>query len=464
MSRSPFMPPSPRHSRAAARRRRRRRRRALASAALVLVAAVVLYAVLSHSGDPLASGSPAAAAAHGRRAHAAGARGESAPARSTQPPSARVSALGLPLGDPPLPLDLSNPRADPVQLRFPEPPRAGIVIDLDSGRVLWQLNPLARLRIASLTKLMTALLTVKSTPPDARVLITRQAEQTSGSKVGVLPLGRRVPIEPLMYGLLLPSGNDAAVALAQHVAGTVHRFVREMNEEAARLGLGCTRYSSPSGFYNTHNYSCAADLAELAHIDLRQPRIARVTRIYYAVLPFPIAGGKLYLYNNNPLLIYHYPGATGMKTGETIEAGRCLVATAERHGVRLGGRAAALAGARQPGARTARRRLRARLRPTAPARTGDAAGGVRARRARLCFRSLPRCVRACVCARARARTHRTKLQNPIPPLDKATAERVPYEQRLTGQSTKEARDGSRRQPGAGGVPHGGALVAAAAPS
>ncbi|HUN79512.1 MAG TPA: hypothetical protein VMU32_11360 [Solirubrobacteraceae bacterium] len=303
----------------------------LAGGAVAVVVAALLYAVLSRGGDPLSSSnSPAAGAGHGERG-----RSTRVDDRTTKSPTGRMSALGLPLGVPPLPLQLSDPGADPIRLRFPEPPRAGIMIDLDSGRVLWQLNPLERLRIASLTKMMTALLTVEHTPSDARVLITKQAEETSGSKVGVLPLGRRVPIGPLMYGLLLPSGNDAAVALAQHVAGSVHRFVGEMNEEAARLGLGCTRYSSPSGFYNTHNYSCAADLAELAHIDLGQPRIARVTRTYYAVLPFPIEGGRLYLYNNNPLLIYHYPGTTGMKTGETIEAGRCLVATAERHGVRL---------------------------------------------------------------------------------------------------------------------------------
>jgi D-alanyl-D-alanine carboxypeptidase len=85
-----------------------------------------------------------------------------------------------------------------------------------------------------------------------------------------------------------------------------------------------------------HNYSCAADLAELARADLQQPRIARVTRTYTAALPFPIKGGKLYLTNNNPLLVYHYPGVTGLKTGWTLAAGRCLVATAERKGVRLG--------------------------------------------------------------------------------------------------------------------------------
>ncbi len=190
--------------------------------------------------------------------------------------------------------------------------------------------------IASLTKMMTALVTVESAPPDAPVLVTRQALDTSGSKVGVLPLGRHVPLESMLYGLLLPSGNDAAVALAQHVAGTVDRFVVRMNEQAAKLGLGCTRYSSPSGFYDAGNFSCAADLAVLAHVDMAQPRIASVVKTYAAVLPFPIKGGKLYLYNNNPLLIYKYPGVTGMKTGYTEAAGRCLVETAERHGVRLG--------------------------------------------------------------------------------------------------------------------------------
>ena len=133
------------------------------------------------------------------------------------------------------------------------------------------------------------------------------------------------------------------MALAQHVSGSVGAFVASMNDEAARLGLGCTHYTSPSGYINARNYTCAADLAELAHVDLQQPRIAHIVRTAEAVLPFPIKGGKLYLYNNNPLLVYGYPGATGMKTGYTELAGDCLVATAERDGVRLGRGAAALA-------------------------------------------------------------------------------------------------------------------------
>jgi serine-type D-Ala-D-Ala carboxypeptidase (penicillin-binding protein 5/6) len=245
------------------------------------------------------------------------------------------SASGLPLSQPALKLSLTATQ-DPVRLTFAHPPRAGLLFNLDTGRVLWQRNPLKRLRIASLTKMMTALLTVLSAPPSAPVLVTKEAINMPGSKVGVLPLGKHVRLESMLYGLLLPSGNDAAVALAQHVAGSVSAFVKRMNTEAAKLGMGCTRYSSPSGYYDQGNYSCAADLAVLAHVDLAQPRLARIVRTFKAVLPFPIKGGKLYLYNNNPLLRYAYPGVTGMKTGYTLAAGKCLVVTAERDGVRLG--------------------------------------------------------------------------------------------------------------------------------
>jgi D-alanyl-D-alanine carboxypeptidase (penicillin-binding protein 5/6) len=247
------------------------------------------------------------------------------------------SPIGLPLGKAPLTLTgIGDPRRDSVHVAFHTPPHAGLLFDLDTGRVLWQSNPYARLRIASLTKMMTALLTVESAPPDAPVLVTKQAVQTAGSKVGVLPLGHHVRLETMLYGLLLPSGNDAAIAIAQHVSGSERGFVTRMNARAAQLGMGCTHYSSPSGYVDLYNFSCAADLAVLAHVDLRQPRIASIAHTYTAKLPFPIKGGRLYLHNNNPLLVYRYPGLTGLKTGYTLAAGRCLVATAERNGVRLG--------------------------------------------------------------------------------------------------------------------------------
>jgi serine-type D-Ala-D-Ala carboxypeptidase (penicillin-binding protein 5/6) len=324
---SPFLTPG--HSRnrrvLAARRRRTRRLTALGVLAVAVIAALVVEMGLASGSGEHPRGS-AHANAHTESARAA------VPARAP----AR-SPYGFPLGKPALALSgISTPQKDPVQVNFKRPPREGLLFNLSTGQVLWQRNPYQRVPIASLTKMMTALLTVESAPANAPVLITRQAIDMQGSKVGELPLGRHVRLQSLLYGLLLPSGNDAAVALAQHVAGTVNKFVVRMNEEAARLGLGCTRYSSPSGFYDAGNFSCAADLAVLAHIDMRQPRIAKVMGTYEAILPFPIKGGKLYLYNNNPLLIYKYPGVTGMKTGQTEAAGRCLVATAERHGVRLG--------------------------------------------------------------------------------------------------------------------------------
>jgi serine-type D-Ala-D-Ala carboxypeptidase (penicillin-binding protein 5/6) len=260
-------------------------------------------------------------------------------AAPTPPAPAAVarSPLGLALGTPPLALaGLGSPQSDAVQLHFRKPPRAGLLFNLDTGRVLWQRNPLERARIASLNKMMTALIAVRSAPPNARVLVTKEAIEAPGSKVGILPRGRHVQFETMLYGLLLPSGNDAAVALAQHVAGSVSAFVKRMNREAARMGLACTRFSSPSGFLDEGNFSCAADLAVLAHVDLAQPRVAKIVRTLSAILPFPIKGGKLYLYNHNPLLVNRYPGLTGLKTGFTDASGKCIVATARRHGVRLG--------------------------------------------------------------------------------------------------------------------------------
>jgi D-alanyl-D-alanine carboxypeptidase len=303
-------------------------------AACALGVLLALFGVFGEGRHEPASSARAIAARPGGSASApVPALGSPAPAS----PTPARSPVGLVLGTPPLALrGVAVPQRDALQIRFRHPPRAGLLFDLDTGRVLWQRNPLLRVRIASLNKMMTALIVVRSAPPDARVLVTKQAVETPGSKVGVLPRGRYVPLESMLYGLLLPSGNDAAVALAQRVAGSMSAFVSRMNAEAAKLGLACTRYSSPSGFYDEGNFSCPADLAVLARQDLRQARLAAIVRTASAVLPFPIKGGKLYLYNNNPLLIYHYPGVTGLKTGYTTAAGRCLVATAERHGVRLG--------------------------------------------------------------------------------------------------------------------------------
>jgi len=228
-----------------------------------------------------------------------------------------------------------TPDMTQVHVTLHRPPRSALLVDERSGQVLWSLHPERRLPIASITKLMTALLTVEHEPPNALVKITRAAVATSGSKVGVLPRGRDVRLETLLYGLLLPSGNDAAVALAQKVAHTVPRFVRLMNATAQRLGLTCTRYASPSGIVDRGNYSCAPDLALLAHDVLAQPRLARIVKSPSAILPLPIKGHRVWLYNNNWLMNAHYAGVDGVKTGFTDAAGVSLVSDVRRGRSRL---------------------------------------------------------------------------------------------------------------------------------
>jgi D-alanyl-D-alanine carboxypeptidase (penicillin-binding protein 5/6) len=235
----------------------------------------------------------------------------------------------------PLAVRLEDPR-DPIRLQFKHPPRAGLMFDIDTGRVLWRQAPTRVLPIASLTKMMTALVVTDRVPAGSKVRVTREALHYRGSGVGLLPRGKSIGINTMLHGLLLPSGNDAAIALAQRAGGTVPGFVGLMNARAQRMGLLCTRYSSPDGFKNRGNHSCASDLAAIARAVLRVPRLARIVRRREAVLPFPIKGGKLYLYNSNPLLRQGYPGITGLKTGYTVAAGRCLVATARRGALKIG--------------------------------------------------------------------------------------------------------------------------------
>ena len=222
------------------------------------------------------------------------------------------------------------PASDRVTVKLKLGLRSGLLFDVSTGRVLWARDPSRVMPMASLTKMMTALVVMAHAKPEAQVPITNDALRYTGSGIGLLPKGKRVPLTALLYGLLLPSGNDAAIALADYVAGTQARFVALMNQRAQGLELSCTHFSSVSGIVDQGNYSCAQDLAVMAHELLDQPLLATIVGSRSAILPFPIKGGKLYLYTNNPLLLLRYPGADGVKTGFTDAAGQCLVATARR--------------------------------------------------------------------------------------------------------------------------------------
>jgi D-alanyl-D-alanine carboxypeptidase (penicillin-binding protein 5/6) len=224
---------------------------------------------------------------------------------------------------------------DAFHVRMRRPPRAALVFDLDSGEVLWRRRPLRVLPMASLTKIMTALIVVQEARPKEAVRITRAALDYTGSGVGMLPRGRRVRLETLLNGLLLVSGNDAAIALAVHVAGSERRFVRLMNRRAREWGLECTRFASSHGL-EPGNRSCARDLAVVSRMAMARERIRRIARRRQVAFRFPIKGGKLYLTGHNPLMRLGYRGAVGLKTGYTNEAGRCFVGVARRGGRRMG--------------------------------------------------------------------------------------------------------------------------------
>ena len=123
----------------------------------------------------------------------------------------------------------------PVHYRFKHPPVSGVLFDVKSGKVLWQRRARLQHPIASLTKMMTALLVAQNNSPKERVRISRKAAHTPGSATGLLPRGRKVPLGPLLQALIMISANDAAVALAEHDGGTVTRFIKKMNREAGAM-------------------------------------------------------------------------------------------------------------------------------------------------------------------------------------------------------------------------------------
>ncbi len=228
------------------------------------------------------------------------------------------------------------PRDKRARIAFKSKPRAGLMFDVKTGRVLWEMNPERELPIASLTKMMTALIIAKRHRFDEKVMVHPDAPSTPGSGTGVLKAGRRVSLGSLMYGLLLVSGNDAAVALADYDAGSVGAFVKRMNKTARHMGLRCTHFTTPNGLRDEGNYSCPLDLATLARADLADNKLRRIARTNHARLPFPVKGGYVDLYNNNPFIRAGMPGITGLKTGYTDPAGRCYVTTAIRGGREIG--------------------------------------------------------------------------------------------------------------------------------
>jgi D-alanyl-D-alanine carboxypeptidase len=208
------------------------------------------------------------------------------------------------------------------------------MVDLRTGRVLWQRGGRRALPVASLSKVMTALLVVERRAAGSRIRIPAAALRVRGSHAGLPAAGRRVAVEDLLRGLLLPSGNDAAVALAVGVAGSERAFVARMNRRARRWGMTCTRFVSVHGL-GAGNRVCPRDLAHLARRATAAPRIARIVRRRTALARLGPGGAPVRLVSTNPLTAAGVPGVLGLKTGWAPYAGRCLITVVRRGGRRL---------------------------------------------------------------------------------------------------------------------------------
>ncbi len=213
---------------------------------------------------------------------------------------------------------------------------SAILIDQDSGQVLFVENPDAERAIASLTKIMTAVLVLERADLTDIVTVATDAVIAEDDLSGISALGLRegeqISVRDLLYALLLQSANDAAVALADHVDGSVARFVKRMNARALRLGMRHTRFFSPNGL-DDRGLSTARDLAILTRAAMRTAGFSAVAASRFHTIPGP--DGIDRQIQNRDALLWLYPGATGVKTGFTSRAGFCVVASAERDGRRL---------------------------------------------------------------------------------------------------------------------------------
>jgi D-alanyl-D-alanine carboxypeptidase (penicillin-binding protein 5/6) len=210
---------------------------------------------------------------------------------------------------------------------------AGILTTAD-GRVLWARGAHARRPMASTTKIMTAVVVLERARLSDVVTVSRDVNTVEEGGVGLVA-GERLTVRQLLEALLVRSGNDAAVALAVHVAGSVPRFAVMMNEKAAQLGLKDTHYVNPHGLTSPGHFSSAADLAVLARYAMRDPEFRRVVLLQGVVLPRP--NGQNRLLKATDALIGAYPGLVGVKTGFTNPAGYCFVSAAQRDGIMLYG-------------------------------------------------------------------------------------------------------------------------------
>ena len=204
---------------------------------------------------------------------------------------------------------------------------SAILMDVESGRVLYESNAHREMLIASTTKIMTCLVALEDHTLSERVKIKREYTLAEGSSM-YLKEGEELTLETLLYGLMLASGNDAALAVAGHCSGSTEKFVKRMNEKAAELGMTHTSFANPNGLDAEGHYSTAYDMARLAACAMENETFRRIVSTVSVEI-----GGRTFTNHNK--LLYRIDGCVGLKTGYTRAAGRTLVSCVERDGRRL---------------------------------------------------------------------------------------------------------------------------------
>lgn len=203
--------------------------------------------------------------------------------------------------------------------------------DLTTGQVLFDKNSSEKLPMASLTKVMTAIVALDNLKPEDIIEIDKRSASIGENSMGI-SVGEKLTVEDLMYGLFLMSGNDAAEALAHASPFGRENFVFQMNKKAEELGLSDTRFTNPSGLQGDgKQYSTAMDLLVITKHALENPLIAEVAKTPYHFIPYTESHKGFELYNETNLLTT-YPGVKGFKTGYTYEAGLCLITYLEYNG------------------------------------------------------------------------------------------------------------------------------------
>lgn len=220
-----------------------------------------------------------------------------------------------------------KPVKDPHQIAPIIDSKGAVAIDRKTGTILYEKNPHQQMAIASITKLMTALIIIEENQLDEIVTVSRNSSSTEGSTM-FLHSGEQITVENLIRGLIINSANDSAVALAEHNAGSVQDFVDKMNKRAAELGLSNTHFANPTGLDDSNNYSSPYDIAKLGNYLYNNKLIQQAAQTQSESVPSKDNQFIHELQTTNKL-IGNYPGIKGLKTGHTDLAGLCLISVAE---------------------------------------------------------------------------------------------------------------------------------------